>query len=193
VKQTPSVFCLLTSALHISWQDGLSDCDVVSCRSEGVLRYVGWLLAGLSKTLSAQTSTIEAKAKVNGDMSDRQDRLQRMMTGFIRLLVHTACVCEVILLSLDPVFQAFRFPSRSRDFGLHLFRSHVVRHFESKVPEDLSLGWLQPVIEEDRGGCCCCRIRGEWGKSGPMKRIATAQQALIVRARRTSREGRNAQ
>jgi hypothetical protein len=163
VKQTPSVFCLLTSALHISWQDGLSGCDVVSCRSEGVVRYVGWLLAGLSKTLSAQISTIEGKGKGKW----RHVRSARPITTyddrFIRLLVHTACVCEVILLSLDPVFQAFRFPSCSRDFGLHLFRSHVVRHFESKVPEDLSLGWLQPVIEEDRGGCCC-RIRGEWGE-----------------------------
>jgi hypothetical protein len=39
----------------------------------------------------------------------------------IRLLVRTACVCEVVLLSLDPIFEAFRFPPCSRDFGLHLF------------------------------------------------------------------------
>jgi hypothetical protein len=55
-------------------------------------------------------------------MSDRQDRFTRMMTTDLsKLLVHTVCVCEVILLSLDPVFEAFRFPSCSRDFVLHLF------------------------------------------------------------------------
>jgi len=120
VKQTPSVFCLLTSALHISWQDGLSGYDVVSCRSEAVLRYVGWLLAGLSRQLSAPISTIEAKAKATATCQiGKTDYTYD--DSFIRLLVHTACVCEVILLSLDPVFEAFRFPSCSRDFGLHLF------------------------------------------------------------------------
>ena len=77
--------------------------------------------------LSAQISTIEVKAVCQIGKTDYtyDDR-------FIRLLVRTACVREVVLLSLDPVFEAFRFPPCSRDFGLHLFRSHVVRHFESK-------------------------------------------------------------
>src|SRR5271155_3210930 len=72
------------------------------------------------KTLSAPISTIEAKAKAKATCQiGKTDYTYD--DSFIRLLVHTACVCEVILLSLDPVFEAFRFPSCSRDFGLHLF------------------------------------------------------------------------
>src|SRR5437763_16831099 len=46
--------------------------------------------------------------------------------GSVKHLVHTTCVCEVILLSLDPVFEPCCFPPCSRDFGLHLFGRHIV-------------------------------------------------------------------
>ncbi len=73
-------------------------------------------LPDCGRTMSAPYPRRGAQAarEVDGDGSTSFD-------GSRNSLVRTACVGEVILLSLDPVFETFRFPSRSRDLGLHLF------------------------------------------------------------------------
>lgn len=61
----------------------------------------------------------------NPNEEDR-DRVGGLSPSNMALL--TACVCQIILLALDSVFQAFCFSSCSRDFGLHLFSGQVGRH-----------------------------------------------------------------
>ena len=46
----------------------------------------------------------------------------------------TSGICQVILLSLDAIFQSLRLSPGRRYLGLHLLTAHIRRHFGDRRP-----------------------------------------------------------